>query len=477
MPAPPPPAARYNADRHRPRRLPVVAVVMIAMVLALGCQREPRPPRPQLASPKQVILISIDALRADYLGPWRDGWGRTPNLDRFAAENVVFRDALTSWPDTSASHKSMLYGLYQHAHRTTYRGYPEGEHVTSPVAAMRQAGMNTAAFFSLGYIAREIGLHYGFEEFDSDNIYQLRDDTGNELPELRRRAFAWLSRHAQEPFFLFLHTYQVHAPYMPPGDLLQDVMERHGPFDPLPAGFPPPNTPKESIAWWRQDQTPEKLRLLRAMYEGQVTAVDRWFGELVEELKRLGIYGRAVILFTADHGEALGEAGHIGHSLLGEEQLHVPLIVRLPGVPARTVEDPVSLVDIMPTLFDLLTLEPPYAFEGASLLDAMSGRARLADDRLRVVESHNGTALYLGDWRLVFDPQQPGSERLMRRQDGGLEPSLLPRARLIRDMVRRYGAIVRQAEPVAALFQSDPTDPTRYTDETLQQLRDLGYLE
>lgn len=467
---------RYNVCRRRPRRTAATLAAGVATLLAVGCQRDARPPRPQLAKPEQIILISIDALRADYLGPWRDGWGHTPNLDRFAAENVVFRDALTTWSDTSASHKSMLYGLYQHAHQTTYKSYPASERVTPPVAALRQAGMRTGALFSLGAVAREIGFHHGFEDFHSESPPRLVDESGNELSKLQRIAATWLARHADKPFFLFLHTYQIHAPYAPPENLLQAALERHGPFDPLPAGFPPPDTPQGSIAWWRHDLTPEKIRLLRTVYEGEVEVVDRWFGELVDELKRLGVYDRAMILVTSDHGEALGEAGHVGHSRLGEEQLRVPLIVRLPGLPARMVEDPVSLVDIMPTLFDLLHLDPPYAFEGTSLVDAMSGRGSLAEDRLRIAGSHNGTALYTGPWRLAFDPQRPGSERLMRRNGGSLTEPLLPHGRRIHDMMRRYGALVRQAEPVAALFQSDPDDPTRFTAETLQQLRDLGYL-
>lgn len=441
-----------------------------AITSLAACQRAPR-----LAKPEQIVLISVDALRADYLGPWRDGWGHTPNLDRFADDSVVFTDTLTSWPDTSGSHKSLLYGVYQHAHRTSYRDYPEAEQVVAPVAALQHAGLSTAAYFSIGNIARAIGLHHGFEEFDAKGRAKKAE---TELPELQRLASTWLSRHASTPFFLFLHTYQVHAPYQPPEELLRQAMERHGPFASLPEGFPPPRTPRGSIAWWRRDLTADKVRLLRAVYEGEVAAVDQWFGELIEELKRLGIYERAAIIVTADHGEALGEQGHVGHSRLGEEQVRVPLIVRIPGVSPRTVADPVSLVDIMPTVFDLLELAPPYDFEGLSLLDTMRGLRDLPSDRLRPVEHDRRIALYQAPWKLTFDPLREERERLFRLGPEGPVPVPPEEQRSeIADMLRRYAAMIRRAEPVTAMFQSDPDQPTRYTEETLRQLRHLGYLE
>jgi arylsulfatase A-like enzyme len=166
---------------------------------------------------EKVILISIDTLRADYLGSYNPKAKATPELDRFAADNVVCKNVTSQAATTAPSHKSIFYSVYPSIHKTSIYTVPR-EKLSSPVETIHAAGFRTAAFTGGGQLSQTFGFSRGFEIY-----WQPKSDpfVKHQTDEMQEAAFNWLEKHSNERFFLFLHTYQVHCPYSPPPEFFQ----------------------------------------------------------------------------------------------------------------------------------------------------------------------------------------------------------------------------------------------------------------
>jgi len=299
-------------------------------------------PRPAVAG---VVLVSLDTLRAVSVGAYGAARPTTPSLDaRMAARGTLFEHAIAPFPHTLPSHLSMFTGLYERRHgvRGLFQALDAGRR-TLP-EALRAAGYETAAFTEDGFLVAEAGIRRGFAVYGENRSADIHRPVG-QIEDTFRRGLAWLARHADEPFFLFLHTYQVHQPYTPP--------PRYATF------FGDPTTIAEAS---------ERDRLL---YEQEVRYTDDQVAALLDGLDALGLGERALVIVTADHGEEFLEHGQRYHGYqLYDEVLRVPLLVRWPGrVPAGLrVGTPVSLVDLVPTLLELLGIPPLPDVDGVSLV-------------------------------------------------------------------------------------------------------------
>jgi choline-sulfatase len=309
----------------------------LAALLLAACSRGAGP-----GTPRNLVLITLDTVRADHLGCYGDVAAETPALDRLAREGVRFAQASSAVPLTLPSHSSILSGLVPPHHGLRNNGagvFPEG---TATLATVLQAqGWRTGAFVGAFVLDHRFGLARGFDVYDDDIE---RDPSVGESLEAERpgsvvmdRALAWLNgahetggetKGPARPFFLWVHLYDAHAPYTPPSPW----RERH------------PGRP----------------------YDGEIAAVDAQVGRLMAELERRGLAAGTVVAVAADHGEGLGEHGELTHGLLlYEPTLRVPLLVRAPGVAAgQVVETPVSLVDVAPTLAGLLGTRLPAPAAG-----------------------------------------------------------------------------------------------------------------
>jgi arylsulfatase A-like enzyme/Tfp pilus assembly protein PilF len=306
-----------------------------------GCSRESAPRQPNL------VLVTLDTVRADHLGCYGDREAVTPWLDRLAGEGIRFANASSAVPLTLPSHTSLLTGLLPPHHGLRNNGVGALRPDTATLATLLAgAGYRTAAFIGAFVLDHRFGLKAGFELYD-DEIE--RDPKAGVVLEAERpgrevvdRALAWLAKDDTRPFFLWVHLYDAHAPYTPP-----------------PAwGARHPGRP----------------------YDGEVSAVDEQVGRILAELRRRGLDGKTAVAVAADHGEGLGEHGELTHGLLlYEPTLHVPLLLRAPwGLKARVVETPVSLVDLAPTLAGLLGHPFPTA-PGAAPLDGRDLSKTLLD--------------------------------------------------------------------------------------------------
>jgi arylsulfatase A-like enzyme/Tfp pilus assembly protein PilF len=317
-----------------PRLKPRHALAILGL-LALwggwGCSRPSAPPdRPNL------VLVTLDTVRADHLGCYGDSQAITPALDGLAAEGLRFTSASSTVPLTLPSHTTILSGLLPPHHGLRNNGAGLLAPGTPTLATLlAAAGYRTAAFLGAFVLDHRFGLAGGFAVYD-DEI--PRDPKAGTILEAERpgrdvmdRALGWLRQDDSRPFFLWVHLYDAHAPYQPPAQWAA----KH------------PGRP----------------------YDGEISEVDEQVGRLLAELKSLGLDGRTVVAVAADHGEGLGEHGELTHGLLlYEPTLHVPLLLRAPwGLKPRVVAAPVSLVDLAPTLAGLVGRPFPAGRDGRDL--------------------------------------------------------------------------------------------------------------
>jgi arylsulfatase A-like enzyme len=439
----------------------------------------PSPRRPQDVN---VILLSVDTLRADHLSSYGYARDTAPFVEeRLARAGTLFEAVSAATPVTAPSHMTMFTGLQPSAH-----GLIDGLRVLSGEIRtlpelLRAAHVDTAAFTENGYVGQHQGFGRGFDVFAENKSAEIGVPEG-QVDLTFAQARAWLSRNARKRFFLFLHTYQVHAPYAAP--------ERYRPLFTEHAGLP------------IGPDTPEHLRLM-AEYDREIRYVDDELRRLFESIDALGLAERSVFILTSDHGEEFMEHGllyHGGH--LYEEALRVPLVLAGPGIPAgRRVETPVGQLHLMPTILDLFGLEPVPGREARSLLPLVRGEGS-GDFAAQPVFGEAWVRFQpgLGGGRRFHPPSfsvRAGSRKLTRSDtpDGtryelydlaadplerrDLYPQAPEAAADLAEALRRYRA-EREAERRrvgGAEIGAAPGPPAPVDAEREEKLRALGYLE
>lgn len=428
-----------------------------------------RTPGPRRAPPP-VILISIDTLRADHLGVYGYAGSTSPHLDALAGESVVFENAFSPSPWTLPAHASLFTGLHPEEHGAGHAAPFVALGAGPPTLAekLRDAGYRTVAFSAGGVMSARYGLARGFERWHEWTRANLR----SVLPAV----FAELGADPERPLFLFLHTYDVHGPYA--------AWEER-----------PPGAPGQDPEWQRilRIRYHDYLRLDRfagladvvAAYDAGIVHVDAQLGLLFTRLRELGAWDASLVVVTSDHGESLYERGlYIGHSFsLHDEEIRVPLIVRLPG-DRRTerVRDLVSLVDVMSLVLGVV--------EGAG--GAAAPPAALAPGRsaLRGEATHTG-ARYLRtpDRKWITRPHARGSRA--SRVPAGLADRFAWEGQSF-DLARDPGELRSTGSP-EELAGSGPAplrqwlaagdapglgeEPAPADAEQIERLRALGYVE
>lgn len=368
---------------------------------------------PAAQQPPNVVLISIDTLRADRLSLYGYRRPTSPQLDRWARDRaVIFDQAIAPAPWTVPSHVSMLTGLSPLRHGVNYDQAAPLD-LTTIAEVLRTIGYNTLAVTGGGFLAPWTGLSQGF-----DRYAYWRERGGKrgeaELANNVDLARQWLRAVSRKPFFLFFHTYEVHSPYLPRSPFFSRFNESGLPLPASEANVSG-NGPAadagfvltKTAIWGRSSaERPfgdgavprEELPLLDALYDSGVAYMDQEIGRLLETLRELGLDRRTVVILTSDHGEALGENGLGGHAYLLDINLRVPLLLALPDgrQAGKHVGAQVQSLDIVPTVLDALGIPPPGSVEGRSLLPLLS--AQPAPGRVAwsyAASSNHGIALRL----------------------------------------------------------------------------------
>jgi arylsulfatase A-like enzyme len=503
------------------RPFPVFGMVVLA-IAALGsplsCRRGERPPdRGRPGENVNVVLVSIDTLRADRLNSY--GYERrktSPNLDALAREGILFENFITAAPWTTPAHLSMLTSLHPSAHGVIepfspmYRKLLRGgnflslaERTVTLAETLKAEGFRTAAFTAGGPLDPKLGFGQGFEEYTT-SMYKLQEQNMGEM-------FAWLQGNRAGRFFLFWHHFEVHAPYLN-ADFVGDVL--------------PPDVAKWVQAEMRAlarvssgrfragdagHQRSRQEALLRqqglftrdvcdALYTSGVLSADRWLGRLLEVLRDAGLYEKTMIIVTSDHGEQMGERrrGQFynihGHRVF-EEMIRIPLVIRLPnqaGAGTR-VRQVTRTIDIMPTVLDFLGIDPANdEMQGTSLVPYWATPAE-APEQIAYTEAlatgHEKKSLRTSRYKYILNVPRDLVREFGRAHlpDRALRPQLFD---LETDPGERVNLLWREPDPgvraMAAEFDRKLRDhvarnqgrpeTTQLDDDTLEQLRALGYL-
>jgi arylsulfatase A-like enzyme len=333
---------------------------LIACLAATGCTPEPVPP--------DVLLVTVDTLRADRLGAYGFTGESSPNVDAFAAGAVVFERAISASSRTAPSHASLLTSRWVRDHSIGFtNGATRLGDETTLAGLLSAAGYQTAAFISNSMLHRRIGLDSGFSLYDD----RLPDSEANR-PIFERlaakttdAAIRWLGGEREGPFFLWVQYNDPHGPYTPPegyapppddddGRRLPPLLEHHG-----RGGIP-------AYQVLGKERSPSQYS---ARYTGEIRYFDESFGKLLDAVEALDDERGLIVLLTADHGESLGEDDvWFAHGLATTPNLvHVPLLLRAPGVGPKRIVSLVHHVDVVPTLLDLIDLPPLGGAAGLSL--------------------------------------------------------------------------------------------------------------
>ena len=400
--------------------------------------REPSP------TSLNLVLLTLDTLRADRLGCYGFAGVKTPHIDALAAEGVLFEQATATVPLTLPSHASILTGLIPPRHGVRDNGgFFLEEGAVTLAERMQEAGYATGAFVGAWVLDSRWGLGQGFDHYsDRFDLSKFKvvnlgtvQKTGDEVMDL---ALDWLETVKDERFFAWVHLYDPHTPYEPPA-----------PFDERYPGQP---------------------------YLGEVAYTDQVIGRLVSGLKEKGAWESTVFVLVADHGESLGEHGERAHTFfIYDATQHVPLIVRTPWGDRGRSRAQVSTVDVMPTVLDMLGLEPQEGIDGRSLashvLDPAGGGDALAYAETYFPRFHYGwqhlRAVRDGRFKFI---EAPTPELYDLRQDPGETRNVYPAMKDRAEEMRR-----RLVEMAGSGAQAAP-DKESLDPETLQRLAALGYV-
>lgn len=434
--------------------------IAICIFALFGCSRA-KSPGSARRGPPNVVVITVDTLRADRLGCYGFAGARTPHIDRLASEGVRVARASVSSPITLPSHTSIFTGLEPPAHGVRNNGtYRVPDQLETLAERFKRSGYRTHAVVSAEVLNHRFNLSQGFDEYD-DALWTESRGSGvvyRERPAERTidRALQVLSAlpafQSQEriPLFLWVHLFDPHWPYSPPQ---------------------------------------EDAKLAETPYDGEIAYVDRQIGRLVKALEDAKILDNTIFVLTSDHGESLGEHGEATHAIfIYESTIRVPLIVRYPReLPTGKVyEHPVRSVDLMPTILALAGIET-HATQGVDLSSALAGESlapRLAEySESQYLQLAFGMAplhgLRLDDWTYIRAPRKelynrandPGELRnllILPANDPGQSKAIEARAA---DLEAKLRTLLEQSKRTGAEAAAAALDP-----QTKQMLEALGYV-
>lgn len=379
-------------ERSRSARAILAALMLLLAAAGWAQQREaaatgvaqdiaaagrPSPAAAAGAMPYNVVLISLDSLRADHLRTYGYQRDTAPAIDRLAREGVLFQNAIATSSWTLPTHITMFSGRYQLSHGVVDETSALPPSIPTLGQIFKAAGFATAGFASGPYLAGHYGYDRGmdtYQDFSSryPDPHQVRAAVLS--PEINSNALAWLDAHASERFFLFLHYFDIHYDYVPPApyDTMFDA-DYTGTFD-----------GRNFIERADVNKNMDKRDLdhIRALYDGEIRFTADHVDRVLDKLAALGLLEKTVVMLVADHGDEFFEHGNKGHHrTLYDEVIRVPMVLRLPGKAhaGERVEAQVSLVDVFPTLLETAAVAAPPGVEGLSVLRLVDGSAQPRD--------------------------------------------------------------------------------------------------
>jgi arylsulfatase A-like enzyme len=411
-----------------------------------------------------ILLISLDALRADHLGSYGYDRDTSPFLDQLAAGGLRFGWSFVNTHGTPPSHTTLFSSLYQETHRVSYRPKlgdwsPHQVPETFPFLPqlLGQAGYATLGVTDGGFMSASFGFDRGFDHFD---------DGAEGIASGTERLLSMLRKPRQQPIFAFLHTYEIHSPYHPP----EQYRELFGTFDSQLAAD------SETLHALQDDASSlsqEDLRYLRAMYDASIRYTDDQLRAFFAELREQGFLDNALVIITADHGEEFGDHGGLLHrDSLYEELLRVPLIIFGPGMAPGSVDDRlVSTIDIAPTLLLAAESQPHPLMAGQDLL--ASERRKIDFPHVFSQYSDRRLSIRTRRWKLIESPREDRLELYDLLADPDEKVNLATKERRLAGRLRKQLRLWKEGCPrLEDLLEKKDS----LAEEEQEKLRALGYL-
>ena len=477
----------HRGSRWGHRREIAGSLVSLLMLgsLFLGCSH----PHPR--SNVNVVVITLDTLRSDVLGAYGSSEELSPNLDSFARRSFVFEHAASAIGTTLPSHTTMFTGLYPRHHGVRWNGGHLDRSVAPLAQILKDDGYTTAAFVSAVKMFRHGGLNRGFDTYYGEEAGGERHRilTGKNISA---RVLDWLGSSSDRPFFLWVHFYVMHSPYAVT-PYAREQFSKRGYSGPLAEGVSAPDfqTLRRTVS-----QDPTAPWALRALYKGELIALDKDVGAILARLGEPDLKDNTFVAIAADHGQDLGEHGTVGHGfLLWQPVLHVPLILHLPGEGAgHRIAGRVSLVDLMPTILGYLHLPGPPHLDGISLVPVLRGSkppVRIYFGEVRKLEESRRRHKRHGRGEKKMHVRGGAQLQGLAAYDGEVKAIWLPHSYQVFDLTRDPGESDSAGDAVSPAMKSallkaikefnkekplhsgtKPLDP-----KLRKELKSLGYVE
>jgi len=419
-----------------------------------------------------IILITLDTTRADHLGCYGYERNTSPNIDKIAAESVLYKKALATSSWTLPSHASLFTGKFSSSHGATFdtngplklldaiegpkewtnafraRGLSQNELTLAHI--LKNTGYKTAAVAGGPWLKRAFGLDKGFDFYDDAEISTFNGRTANQVTA---GAINLLEKVKGHNFFLFLNYFDAHSPYCPPEGFAKTFLPKG---TELPIQHP-------------------SIKQINCLYDAEILYMDHYIGKLFEQLKKDRLYENTFIVITSDHGELLGERGKFGHGYyLYQQELHIPLLLKYPGSEVSPAEkdDIVQLTDVFALILDRTGVKVPPETQAGLPPDI--GHPVLAETYPLPILTPDGhwRAMFEKDYKFIWSSKN--NHLLFNLKNDPEEYKNLFRKNTYKANIM----LARMDKYISALPKPGPAGPAKEIDqETIKALKSLGYVK
>jgi len=340
-----------------------ILVLALALLLSGYCKKESLK-----ATPPNVILLTVDALRADHMGCYGYDYNTSPFIDAFAEKASLFEFAYCTIPKTSASFASMMTGLHPLVHKTKPNRDTLDLRFITLAEAIRMKGYYNIGIVDNGNLSKKYRFNQGFHKYIE--VWTQTEGLEESSAFITDKVINFLKQNKKAPFFLWAHYIETHTPYNPPKDFVEE----------RPPGRDINQLKKKVIVGTKHER--QLLRKISqeghfiSLYDGSIKYVDQEIGKIIQHIFANGYDKNSIVIISSDHGEDLGEYNfYFDHGPLAfNAAARVPLLVYIPGKKGKKIKYPVSLMDIYPTILKTVGLVPPYEIQGQDLFEKTEDR-------------------------------------------------------------------------------------------------------
>jgi len=426
---------------------------------------------PSSGTGNNIIIISVDTLRADHLGCYGYPVNTSPEIDKFSKEGILFSRSFTITPLTAPAFSTMLTSLPPHKHGAKRNGLSVYNHIQSLPGFLKNHGYRNAAFISNWPLRKKLfGLHRDFDHYEellNHKRYMGVMNREGDASEVTEKAVRWLRTNRNEQMFLWIHYSDPHAPY-----IFHTQYNFRYDDVPLSSVFPPLSNMK-------------KIR----KYDSEIRYSDHYIGKLLAEIRALGLFDQSLIIFNSDHGESFGEHHYYKHGrMLYNSCMQVPLIVKLPGnrQAGTTMGHNVSIIDISPTILGIIGLPVPEYMEGRNIFkptpdtplffEAYKGAAILKrSNKAKLNSNPIRYGVLRGDLKLILTKKKRKFEQYNIRNDIFEVKPLAKKTGSSGRLFKTLIGFVKKLDRFIELFRKKYNQVTEISKEDLEVLKTLGY--